>query len=61
MGRGIAMSLAREGKYKLCLMSRNITKLQETKRLCLEQNKYTEILLEKCDFNDRKDLKEVLL
>ena len=59
IGRGIAIGMAKEGKYKLCLISRNMVKMEETERLCLEQNKNVDIRLTQCDLSDAKELKMV--
>ena len=37
IGRGIAIHLAKSGKYKLCLLSRNINGLNETSNLCQQK------------------------
>ena len=59
IGRQISIDLAKDGKYKLCLIARNVSNLKETKRLCVEQNGHVEILIAPCDFNDINSVKDV--
>ena len=61
IGRGIAIDLAKTGKYKLCLLSRSRTGLFETKRLALEANKNAVIKCVECDLLDTDGLKSTLI
>lgn len=61
IGRGIAIDLAKSGKYKLCLLSRNVNGLSETKRLAQKENSNAMIKCIKCDLSDMDGLKSILI
>mmetsp|Transcript_28304 Transcript_28304/g.34596 ORF Transcript_28304/g.34596 Transcript_28304/m.34596 type:complete len:259 (-) Transcript_28304:79-855(-) len=57
IGRGIAVHLARKNEYKLALLSRNIAKLTETKKLCKSVNNDIKTLILSCDISKQDDVK----
>eukprot|EP01084_Bolivina_argentea_P023478 43796_1 len=56
IGRNIAVSLSLLKKYKLCLLSRNVNKLNETVKLCKSVNNMVQVLALKCDITDTQQL-----
>eukprot|EP01084_Bolivina_argentea_P156564 272874_1 len=58
IGRAIAIQLAKDSRYKLCLVSRNITKLQETKTLCQNANQNVLVLIMQCDLSNVNEIKQ---
>lgn len=61
IGRGIAISLANIGRYKLCLLSRNKNGLLETKRMIEKVNKNVMVKCVECDLSNLKQLKATIL
>ena len=64
IGRTTAIYLSRydEPRYKLALLARNKTKLQETKELCCAKNKFMRKNIEifQCDITKTEQLKETV-
>ncbi len=60
IGRGIAIQLSYTNKYKLCLLSRNINGLNETKKLCEEINGDAVVKCYQCNVADRTQLTNIL-
>ena len=56
IGRDIAINLAKSGKYKLALLSRNKYKLQETAELCKNENARIAIRIFQTDATDKDKL-----
>eukprot|EP01084_Bolivina_argentea_P069131 125857_1 len=60
IGRSIAINLSLSKKYKLALLSRNISKLNETINLCKNVNNNIKILSIQCDINNTNKLKQCI-
>eukprot|EP01083_Nonionella_stella_P002628 7528_1 len=60
IGRNIAVNLAVSGKYKLALLARNVSKLDETVNLCTEVNKNVQAMPFQCDISNTKQLTETI-
>ena len=60
MGRSIATSLAKSNKYKLALLSRDISKLNDTVSECKDINPKIKILPISCDMNNINQLKDCI-
>ena len=60
MGRSIATSLAKTNKYKLALLSRDISKLNECLAECKDINPKLKVLPMACDMNNIDQLKDCI-
>eukprot|EP01083_Nonionella_stella_P143749 447395_1 len=60
IGRNIAVNLAVSGKYKLALLARNVSKLDETVNLCTEVNKNVQAMPFQCDISNTNQLTETI-
>ena len=56
IGRAIAITLAKNVPCKLALLSRNLSALQETARLCKKANGQIKTLCIKCDITDKSQV-----
>eukprot|EP01084_Bolivina_argentea_P027328 50801_1 len=59
IGRAIAIQLAKDNRYKLCLIARNLQKLQHTKKLCTNVNPNLVVLLIQCDLTDKQQTENI--
>ena len=60
IGRNIALNLSLSKKYRLVLLARNESKLNETVRQCKSINNDVQIMPLKCDITDTKALKQCI-
>ena len=60
IGRAIAIKLAESNKYKLALLSRNLSSLKETENLCKNINNNVKTYLLKCDVTNSFELKKCI-
>ena len=60
VGRAIAIQLSKSKKYKLALLSRNLTGINETIKVCKSVNSNIKCLPLQCDITDDKKLSQTI-